>query len=369
MPRQRWRYIAQRALTNEFLHWNLPMSRDSLAWDLSGPGQLVGTLSPQMAQLIGPDGSLLLDEWKTYIYAEQNGELRWGGILTSSGFVGSKWQITCQGFTGYPSGISYTGAVYNAVNANPVTVFNTIWSHVQAQPDGNLGVTISNVGTCPVRIGSTDEPYTLAWYEERDCGSELADLASTTPFDFIESHTWGTGQTINHRVTTNYPRAGRKRTDIAFIQNANIIGEPVAIGRDGARHDRRVCRHRPGEIARLGHRVDPPFLFQQRVSVLNRRDRHVHACRQLTQRRQLDRRFQADFVDQVDHVAVHRLIGKVCLPLSPQVHRRSPASIRQCTVLAPRHLGDPGLGPAKQLFVDARAVRSRQCSLAIQMLQ
>lgn len=245
MPRQRWRFIAQRALTNQFLHYNVPLTRETMSWDLSGPGQLVGTISPEVAQLRAADGLPLFDEWNTYLYAELDGEIRWGGIFQNSGFAGASWQITAAGFCSYPAGIDYAGAVYNGLNANPVSVFNLIWSHVQAQPDGNIGVSVVNSGVCPIRIGTVDEPYQLNWWEARDCGSELATLAEETPFDWVETHAWS-GESIVHRVTTGYPRHGRRRDDIAFVQGANI-DEPVTVDRDGSRYANAVTGIGKGE--------------------------------------------------------------------------------------------------------------------------
>ncbi|MNI20713.1 hypothetical protein D3C73_742060 [compost metagenome] len=47
-------------------------------------------------------------------------------------------------------------------------------------------------------------------------------------------------------------------------------------------------RHWQRVITRLGHRKHAPFLLQQRIGVLNGRDRHIEALRQLPQRRQAD---------------------------------------------------------------------------------
>lgn len=151
-----WRYIAQRALTNEILELELPLDRDELTWDLSGPGTLRGTLTPDIGQLRAADGRLLLEEWGTLLYAEADGEIRWGGIVVSSKFAGEKWSVEAAGFTTYPTGIPFT-ASYSGVKVDPAAVVRMLWAHVQSFPDANLGVTV--VGETPVRLGSDSEVY------------------------------------------------------------------------------------------------------------------------------------------------------------------------------------------------------------------
>lgn len=331
-----WRYIAQRVLTGEWLHWELPLTRDELRWDLSGPGALRGSVAPEVGQLVGSDGLPILHEWGTAIYAETNGQLRWGGLLHNSTFTGSVWQVECAGFTSYPQGIPWTADVYSKLTYDPTTIFGDIWAHVQAQPDGNLGVQTVLPTDCPVRLGTpgvaayvevfvdgkwqrktdvpaskiipnasgalsqpmtssdthltlskigsfgsiptpfnvtvgiekitvggisglqltgltrgvgstspiahakgvhvsfTDgtqsrtvaavdpQPYVLSWWEAPDCGQEMDNLAKETPFDYAESHAWGTGSTVAHKVTVGYPRLGRRRSDLAFIEGDNV---------------------------------------------------------------------------------------------------------------------------------------------------
>lgn len=67
------------------------------------------------------------------------------------------------------------------------------------------------------------EPYELRWYEAPDCGAEIDDLATATPFDYTERHTWNADRSdITHEIVLHYPRAGRRRTDLAFVQGDNV---------------------------------------------------------------------------------------------------------------------------------------------------
>jgi len=146
-----WRFIAQRALTGEFLEMELPLSVSSLKWDLSGPGSLTGTVEPDTGVLRAPDGRLLLEEWGTYLYAEADGEIRWGGIVVSSKFDGARYQIEAAGFSTYPHGLPYQ-STYSRANIDPAQIIRDIWAHVQSHPDGDLGVQV--VGSTKARKGS-----------------------------------------------------------------------------------------------------------------------------------------------------------------------------------------------------------------------
>jgi len=244
-----WTYIAQR-VNGEFLDWDLPITVSDLSWQLSGPGSLRGTAAPDTGGLRAADGRLVLEEWGTFIYAEADGEIRWGGIVISSSFEGENWNIEAAGFSTYPHGIPYLGE-FNRIGVDPTDAMKEIWRHVQSYPDGNLGLAV-NGGPTPVRLGTPGglvaedgsivpldfygptipenaekkdpDPYLLAWYEAPDCGTEIDNLAKATPFDYVESHAWLNGGTeeIEHRVDILYPRAGRRREDLAFIQGDNI---------------------------------------------------------------------------------------------------------------------------------------------------
>ncbi len=245
-----WRFIAQRATTKEFLELELPLNREELRWDLSGPGSLRGTISPDVGTLRAADGRLLLEEWGTCIYAEADGEIRWGGLVVRSGFEGAKWTVEAAGFTTYPHGIPY-GGTYSKIKIDPADVVAHIWQHIQSYADGNLDVTVTGSKT-PVRLGEEPRdvefetgsgekvgfesgPYELNWWETPDCGSEIDNLAKETPFDYEERHSWD-GDAIKHEVRLGYPRLGRRREDLAFIQGDNVaaVVSPTLDGDDFA---------------------------------------------------------------------------------------------------------------------------------------
>lgn len=236
------RYLAQAALTGEILAGDLPIKVEpgGLTWALSGPGSLLGTIAPEYAALAWSDGVPVLGEMSTYLYAEDDGRIVWGGILHKSGFVGGVWTLEAYGFSSYAAGMPYTGDFYTGVKVNPIRVFKDIWDHLQDQPDGDLGLAVVGGGGCTVDIGTKDEPYTLSWWEAPDCGDELDQLTAETPFDYVESHEWGQAQqaggtdtewVIRHRLEISFPRRGYRRDDLVF--NAANLTQVVELNRDG----------------------------------------------------------------------------------------------------------------------------------------
>ena len=242
-----WHYIAQRATTGELLTLELPLARDELTWTLSGAGALRGTVAPDIGTLRAEDGHLLLEEWGTLLYAEADGQIRWGGILVSSDFQDEAWHLEAAGFLTYPHGLIYTGKDYEAVQRDPADIVRDLWAHVQDQPDGDLGVTVE--GRTPVRLGETEKqvsfvtgddeavsfeegPYRLAWADSPDVGEEIDSLAKETPFDYVESHAWREDDTIAHTVTIGHPRLGKRRSDLVFRDGENILTS-VTVKRDG----------------------------------------------------------------------------------------------------------------------------------------
>ena len=399
-----WRYIAQRAVTGEFLDMDVPIARDDMGWVLSGAGTLRGTVAPDVGLLRADDGGLLLEEWGTLLYAEADGEIRWGGIVIRSGFEEGAWRVEAAEFSVYPNGIPYTGH-FSQVQMDPLDAVREIWTHVQAHPDGDLGVVVDST-TSPIRLGKarvdaywevsfdggdtwvredsvdaslvlpsatadlaedvTDtevhvnlktldhfgeiaypadvmigeekvtvssrsgltlnvaargvgstsatahykgtavkftgtprrkvdavpaEPYELAWWDAVDCGAELGTLATLVPFDFREEHAWQEDGTISHRLRLGYPRLGRKRTDLAFEQGVNIVGDPVVAVRDGDRFANDAIGLGAGEgrktvrvhVPDLDGRLRRPLVYtdkgvrsHDRLTALTRRELRAH---------------------------------------------------------------------------------------------
>jgi hypothetical protein len=254
-PVGHWRYIAQRATTGKFLHWDVPIARDDLSWALSGVGALNGTVAPDVGELRTDDGELLLAEWGTLLYAEAGGVIRWGGIVVRSQMDDGAWRVECISMAGYPQRLPYLGE-YVKVGVDPMDVVRELWAHVQAQPGGDLGMVVDPFKSS-VRLGTGAEPYSLVWWEAPDCGAEVDNLAKEVPFDYTEHHWWD-GDEIRHRLVLGYPRLGRRRDDLAFEQGVNITNV-VAPVRDGDEYANEIVGLGAGEgravlLRRLPHR-------------------------------------------------------------------------------------------------------------------
>jgi len=228
------RYIAQRVLTGEVIDWAVPIATDGGTQELSAVGSLSGTVAPDTGAMRARDGRLVLEEWGTFLYEETDDEIRWGGLVISSGWKGREWSVECAGFTTYATGTPFTGELVSA-SIDPVDVVRRIWADVQAGPDSDLGLTVVGPTSTGVRLGTAEDPYELVWYNTPDCGRELSDLAKDAPFDFTERHYWQ-GDTIRHEFVIGYPRLGRRRTDLTFLQGVNITAniEPGIGGDDFA---------------------------------------------------------------------------------------------------------------------------------------
>ncbi|RLU86271.1 hypothetical protein CTZ27_25185 [Streptomyces griseocarneus] len=257
-----WRFIAQRALGDKrILDWEVPLALSTNPKRvLSGPGQMVGTIEPEYARMIGSDGLPVLQEWGTKVYLEIDGHIRWGGIVTDVGYDGPKMTVTCEGLSCYPSGIPFEDRIasgelitpeskymdknhdgyidgskprrkmppeaepYPGPRIDAFDAFRAIWKHVQSRPYGNIGLAIDD-HKLGEKLGAEDgkDPWKLEWWDNPDCGQALDSLTKDVPFDWLETHQWaGDGNEVEHRIRLGKPRLGRKREDLRFADGENI---------------------------------------------------------------------------------------------------------------------------------------------------
>jgi hypothetical protein len=273
-----WRFIAQKALSEEILDLQVPFTLTSNPRrDLSGPGSMVGKIEPEYARMIGPDKKPILQEWGTKLYLEVDGAIRWGGLVTKTGFDGDQAIINCEGFTCYPHGIPFEDYIISGKQITPKNpyagkdknhdgyidgtspkqkmpeaakpyggpridvydAFRRVWSHVQSRPHGNLGIVLDTHDKGEL-LGASDgsDPWELAWWDAPDCGQTLDTLVNQFQFDWLETHAWkdSTSNTITHRLRLGSPRLGRKRADLRFAQGENIVmmAKPEGMGEDYA---------------------------------------------------------------------------------------------------------------------------------------
>ncbi|MEW1700116.1 hypothetical protein ACIQCR_17160 [Streptomyces sp. NPDC093249] len=271
---QDWRFIAQRAIPETILDWDVPLTLTSPPRrELCGPGSMTGVIEPEYQRMIGTDGRPIIQEWGTKLYLEIGGQIRWGGIVTKTSYEGGKATIECKGFSSYAHGIPYEDYLisgplitpkdpyagkdrnndgwvdgkkgkqrvpkpprpYGGTRYDAFHVYRQIWRHIQTRAHGNIGLTIDahNLGQL---LGAADgsDPWQLAWWDNPDCGQVLDTLTRSIPFDWTETHAWasGTGNTISHRIRLGRPRLGRRRNDLRFADGENIvaIARPEGMG-------------------------------------------------------------------------------------------------------------------------------------------
>ncbi|MFZ3557222.1 hypothetical protein [Streptomyces sp. BH055] len=269
-----WRFIAQRATTDEIIDWDVPFALSTNPKrDLCGSGAMAGTITPEYARMIGSDGTPVLEEWGTKLYLEIDGALRWGGLVTKCSFDGPQFTVGCEGFSAYPHGIPYEGYIISGKKITPkdpyagrdknhdgyidgvrpkkkvpkapksyggpridyYDAFRHVWNHVQSKPGGDIGIDVDGHDLGKL-LGTSDgeDPWELAWFNNPDCGDTLDSLTTQGPFDWIETHEWAgsSGNSIKHRIRLGTPRLGRKRTDLRFVdgENINAIAKPEGLG-------------------------------------------------------------------------------------------------------------------------------------------
>lgn len=255
MARRGWRYLATRLNgdgTETVLDMELPVEDVQIEDVLSGDQSLSAKIEPAYTRLLGSDGRPILQEWATAIYAENDGDIRYGGILVNSSIDGPVLDLETVGFTGYLRDMPYTGAGYKGVKVDGIQPVRVAWNHVQAQPGGNLGMVVADTTTGgKVLLGSTlaadeydpegsglngleleSQAYKFNIYTNHDLAGDIDDLATAVPFDYHERHFWKADGTIGHALDIGYPAIGEKRDGLRFVFGVNVF-EPPTIDRDG----------------------------------------------------------------------------------------------------------------------------------------
>lgn len=273
-----WRYTAWRLLgdgTATALDLDVPLADVEIQDVLSGVNGLSGTIAPEYTRLKDSDGMPILDErFCTAIFAESQGHIYGGGILTHSGFDKGKWSLECSGYLGYWQDMPYTGAGQFFIKTDTLDIVRHIIDHVQDQSGGDLALIADSLKS-GVKVGEDLESeeydpeggpggltletqaYKLAWYQDHDLASNIDGLAQDTPFDYHERHVWD-GDEIKHHLDFGVPNIGRRRNDLRFVVGENIFAVP-GTERDGLEYASEVYVLGAGEGARMrrGHSFTP----------------------------------------------------------------------------------------------------------------
>jgi hypothetical protein len=228
-----WRVIAQRALTGEFLTYDLPLTQQTSSKELSGPGGVFGTIEPDMFKEVASDGRPLLEEWSTALFIEQAGQIRNGGLISHLSKDKPRLNVEAPGFSAWPVGQPYTANHLPTAFQDPVDLYRQVWTHLQSFPNSNLGVTVDEAQTW-LYVSGGSGPFKIFDYDARDCGDLLSSIAQGVPLDYAESHWWADDNhsAIRHNIDIGFPRLGRKRTELRFTDGENII-DYSAVGANG----------------------------------------------------------------------------------------------------------------------------------------
>lgn len=222
---------------------NLDLSSPAVVRDLSGPGSVSGTITPEIARYKDSSGRPIFLPYRTILVAEYAGRIT-AGVLEGMDIEGPNLRLEAPGLiSGLLRGTAHTG-VFSGVKVDPLDVVREqIIGHAQSQPGGDLGITVDPLRT-RVRIGeelrevefSTGAgqdvafeagPYVLAWYKTDDLGKELDDLAVETPFDYLLETRWKTATELTHNLRLGHPRIGSRRNELRFMVGENIVDEPT----------------------------------------------------------------------------------------------------------------------------------------------
>jgi hypothetical protein len=240
-----YRYVAVRMTgdgAGEVVHTEVPLAEVQLTGVLSGPPGIAATVLPVDANMQGEDRQPLFghdQEWGLAIFAEVDGTLLdEGGIMTSCvEQTNGSYSITCEGFGSYPTGMPYTSEI-EFVQTDALDIFRHVWTHLQGEPGGDLGLTVDStmsgvlLGQAVVEdydettsTASDAGPYALNWWSTGDLGKVINDLATDTPFDWYETHAWN-GNQIAHNIQLGVPQLGYRRTDGDLVVGENVPIRP-----------------------------------------------------------------------------------------------------------------------------------------------
>jgi len=193
MPRMH----CQNLITGAWIHRDVQgITSPSITWSLNNPNTFTCILAPPRSDMKDSTGNPVLEEWRDAIYLEENNQILWGGILTSSQINGPQWTITATGFGGYPSGMIYQGPNYTEYNIDALNVVRYIWAWLQSQPNGNLGL----------RLGSELAGVNVGAYVDNLASSQISRPASAGAESFwvYESSGFTPGMRIQVNGGTSY---------------------------------------------------------------------------------------------------------------------------------------------------------------------
>lgn len=277
-----WHYFATTLNgdgTETRLRSSLPLDDVEITTTLSGDSGLRFTVNPSDPRLMDANGPIFR-EWSTATYAEYNGEIRGAGIVESTSTNGPALSVDCTSWTGYARGLPYTGNGYAGVKVDPLDVVRVIWSHIQSQRGGNIGLNVDSRTKVGKLIGTEMKqaeydtksgplkfeagPVKLNWHSTHDLAGEIDSLAKEYAFDYLERHRL-TPDGVEHYLDFGAPRIGRRREDVIFRWGVNVMPE-LQYTDDGGEYASGALVLGAGEGAAMTHTIlEPPTRPENRL--------------------------------------------------------------------------------------------------------
>ena len=280
------RVLLQDLVTREILDWSVPLADADYTDTLSAPRGLTGSL---------PEGyAIPVLEWGSGLWVEDSGSILGGGIVTTVEHEDRSIRVACTGVSGYAAGIPWLAPRGDLIQVDPLDVVRKIWAYLQSEPGGELHLSVDPT-TSPVRVGEEEKdvefttgegddvsfqsgPFRLNPIDAQDLGKTIDDLASETPFDYVEESSWD-GEQIVHRLRLGYPSIGVRRTDHRFHTTENLSVLP-ALGLDENTYASEVLLVGAGEgrEAVTGHVPSTPSRLRRVAVVADKSIRSTKAA-------------------------------------------------------------------------------------------
>ena len=163
------RFIVQRALTGEVLSYDFRgINAGPRKRQLSAVGNMTLTVGAAQANVKGPDGLPLFQEWGTLVTVDDDDEIPFRGIVTDVEYAGANWKLTVSSMATCFYGTPYEDDPYYGAEVDPAAIVRKLVAHVQSFPDSDLGITVA--GSTPVRVGSFSTQRRIeavAYYDEK----------------------------------------------------------------------------------------------------------------------------------------------------------------------------------------------------------
>lgn len=257
-----WRYYAQRAGSGLWLDTNVQLADPEFSWKRSAPNSGKALVPSGVGEVVASDGQNTWGKFNTLLYAEEDGNLSWAGIVAAATPDDKGTQLELMGAYGWLQGVPYEGH-YSVWRTN---LFDTI-RHLVAyserykpgfkfymptvdsiytvgdtqppakpkQPARRKGETKSEWQGSPrydnwqKEIKEWNEKYgnrkkfEIAWFEGPYIGEEVDSLIREYGIMYRERVAWHDKGNLIPRFYLDFAdNLKNRRTDIAFIDGMNI---------------------------------------------------------------------------------------------------------------------------------------------------